>query len=183
MVPNVIVTHPNAPEDNVDLFYLIGGIFNRFEQAEALAQQLLERIGRMRQQHAGITKRVLYLIWRKPWMSVAPGTYIDNMLRLAGCKTIIVDEEPRYPTVDDALFRTLEPDLCLLSSEPYPFREKHLEEVRGLCPASTQVQLVDGEMFSWYGSRAIQGLDYLADLADSLSRPDSTRAQSSARLN
>ncbi|MEQ8660721.1 MAG: helical backbone metal receptor [Gammaproteobacteria bacterium] len=166
-VPHVIVTHPNAPEDNRTLYDLLGGVFGREDEAAALGRALDERLARLRARCAGRPpQRVIYLIWRGPWMTVSRDTYIARMLDLVNWQTEPAAAAQRYPALEDADFSALAPDLCLLSSEPYPFRAKHLAEVRRLCGSGVEVRLVDGEMLSWYGSRAIAGLDYLARLAD-----------------
>ena len=95
--------------------------------------------------------RVLYLIWRDPWMAAGTGTYIANALAFGGFTNIA--SEPRYPTIGEAMLREFEGDAILLSSEPFPFTHEHIEEVRRLVPPRVKVVLVDGESFSWYGSR------------------------------
>jgi hypothetical protein len=92
-------------------------------------------------------------------MTVSPETYISQTLGLFGWRTIPVATADRYPEVDLADFSGV--DRVLLSSEPFHFKENHVREVEGLVPGAT-VSLIDGEMTSWYGSRAIRGLDYLA---------------------
>ena len=106
---------------------------------------------------------MLYLIWRDPWMTVAPQTYIARTLALVGWRTVPHAAEERYPAVDlsELAGRV---DRVLLSSEPFHFRERHLKEVAALVPGA-EVSLIDGEMTSWYGSRAIAGMRYLADYA------------------
>lgn len=176
-VPHVIVTHPCAPEDNVPLYRLLGAIFGRAAQAEALVAALeagLDALG----QAAWPARRVLYAIWQDPWMTVSRDTYISRMLARVNWQTwpaatpeVCVDGDcsrpnaagERYPTFrwSDALVRDL--DAVLLSTEPYRFTETHadaLERQLGL-----PVLLVDGEMLSWYGSRAVAGVRYLAGLA------------------
>jgi ABC-type Fe3+-hydroxamate transport system substrate-binding protein len=106
-------------------------------------------------------KKVLYLIWRKPWMAAGPGTFIHSMLEKIGLINIVPD--PRYPKLSDEDIGRLNPELVFLSSEPFPFQDKHIEEVRKMLPAS-QILLVDGEMFSWYGSRLLGAPAYLNSL-------------------
>lgn len=96
-------------------------------------------------------KTALYLIWANPWMAAARSTFIDSMLDMAGLVNVLVQHE-RYPVLELSDLPSIDPDLVLLSSEPYPFKEKHLAELRQLLPNATIV-FVDGEMFSWYGSR------------------------------
>ncbi|MBX9606615.1 MAG: helical backbone metal receptor [Gammaproteobacteria bacterium] len=163
---SVVVTHPNAPADNLALYELLGAVFGREREAAALGEAF--RTARTRLAAAARSlppRRVLYLIWREPWMTVARDTYIANMLATVGWATVPAENALRYPALDDATLRATAPDLCLLSSEPYPFRDKHLAEVRALLGGQVPVLLIDGEMVSWYGSRAIRGLDYLASFA------------------
>ena len=159
-VPTVIVTHPLDPIDNVDLFRLLGGIFDRNEEAERLCAAF-ELAHRELSETQRPPEHVLYLIWRDPWMTVSRDTYISRTLALAGWTTFPSTSADRYPEVDLA---ATPPSVArvLLSSEPFRFREKHVAEVQTLVPHA-QVSLIDGEMTSWYGSRAIAGLRYLAD--------------------
>jgi ABC-type Fe3+-hydroxamate transport system substrate-binding protein len=161
----VIVTHPLNPEDNVPLYRLIGGIFNRVAAAEALVAQFEQALMQVRQV-LWPRRRVLYLIWRKPWMGISRETYISKMLDLVGWETVPVESETRYPAlkIDQALLDSV--DLVLFSSEPYRFLSEALETfARDYdCPLA-KLRLIDGEMTSWYGSRAIQGLRYLEQLA------------------
>ena len=160
----VIVTHPLTPEDNVPLYRLIGGIFNRVAEAEALVAQFEQALAELRQV-AWPCRRVLYLIWREPWMGISRETYISRMLALVGWETLSIASEARYPELQlDKAFLD-EVDLVLLSTEPYRFLPEDLETfARDYgCPLE-KLRLIDGEMTSWYGSRAIQGLQYLQQL-------------------
>jgi ABC-type Fe3+-hydroxamate transport system substrate-binding protein len=164
-VPEVVVTHPKGPSDNVGLYRLIGAIFSRETEATRLVARFENALARVTDAVTGMPRRrVLYLIWRRPWMTVSPDTYIARMLAVAGWTTVPRETTARYPVVDGSDMEALDIDLCLLSSEPYPFRDTHLQEVRTLV-GRAEVRLADGEMLSWYGSRAISGLDYLAQLA------------------
>jgi len=155
-VPHVIVTHPLKPEDNHDLYQLFGGIFCREPQALALARRLTGAFSELRRAVRGLPREnVLYLIWKDPWMSVARDTYIAATLAAAGWDTLPLENALRYPVIDmnEAWLRDV--DRVLLSTEPYSFREKHLAEIAAI-PAlqGKPIQLIDGEMTSWYGSRA-----------------------------
>lgn len=111
-------------------------------------------------------RRVAYFIWRKPWMVVGNQTFIHHLLELNGFINVF-EMQNRYPEVDmDTLGKTA-PELLLLSSEPFPFQEKHFKEARELAPNATPV-LVDGEYFSWYGSRLQYTFDYFKSLHHSL---------------
>ncbi|MEO7176970.1 MAG: helical backbone metal receptor [Saprospiraceae bacterium] len=106
--------------------------------------------------------RVLYLIWRKPYMSVGGDTFIHDMLDRAGFDNIFGHLE-RYPVIDLDLMRAEKPDIVFLSSEPFPFAQKHIEELEAIC-VDARILLVDGEMFSWYGSNLLKAPAYFEHL-------------------
>lgn len=111
----------------------------------------------------GSKKKVLYLIWREPFMAAGRNTFINSMIELMGWENSILDENSRYPEVNDNSIADLKPDLILLSSEPFPFKEEHAEELRSHI-SGPEIVLVDGESFSWYGSRIPHAMDYLSNL-------------------
>ncbi|RNL55703.1 ABC transporter substrate-binding protein [Pedobacter jejuensis] len=104
-----------------------------------------------------IDKKVAYLIWRKPYMAAGKNTFIDDILLTNGM-TNVIDVE-RYPEITLETLQTLNCDMILLSSEPYPFNEKHITEIQTAMP-NAKIILVDGEMFSWYGSRLVKAVQY-----------------------
>jgi ABC-type Fe3+-hydroxamate transport system substrate-binding protein len=159
----VVVTHPMHPGDNVDLFRLLGGVFGASERAEALVGEFEDALALLKsRQESREPREVLYLIWRDPWMCVSRDTYISRVLELVGLQTVPSSHDARYPTVAAADEVWRHADVILLSSEPYPFKERHVEEIRQLTgERNVPVQFIDGEMTSWYGSRAIRGLQYL----------------------
>jgi ABC-type Fe3+-hydroxamate transport system substrate-binding protein len=124
-VPHLIVTHPLEARDNLDLYRLLGGVFGREAAAEALCADFENAWQALRAATELLPReKVLYLIWREPWLGVARDTYISRMLAAAGWDTLPVDSRLRYPEIDlPALARAA--DIVFLSSEPYPFREKH----------------------------------------------------------
>jgi ABC-type Fe3+-hydroxamate transport system substrate-binding protein len=161
--PHVIVTHPQGPQDNADLYRLLGGIFHREAEAELLVGRLRSALAAAQRDCAALPReRVLYLIWKDPWMTISRDTYIARTLAAVGWDTVPEVAASRYPAVDlpDAARGA---DRVLLSTEPYRFGERHLAELARML-APVPVQLVDGEMTSWYGPRAIAGLGYLARL-------------------
>jgi len=159
-VPNLIVTHPLGPLDNLVLYRQFGNTFGRERAAEELCARFQAAY-----EEATATRlpdrRVLYLIWKDPWMTVSRNTYISRTLALFGLRTVPATAAERYPRLED--LRGVDADLLLLSSEPYRFRDRHLAEVAGL--TGKPALLVDGEMTSWYGPRAIAGLGYLGEFA------------------
>lgn len=106
--------------------------------------------------------RVLYLIWSNPWMGAGSSTFINEMLQRIGLMNVLADS-PRYPELSEDVIRSLSPDVVLLSSEPFPFKEQHRQALAQLLPSSSFV-FVDGEMFSWYGSRLIKAAQYFRHL-------------------
>jgi hypothetical protein len=110
------------------------------------------------------TLRVMYCIWKDPWMTVSADTYIAQMLGLRGWHQWTCETKPqRYPSFEWAQVDLNTVDAILLSTEPYSFTENHAKNLRE--QLGKPVTLVDGEMLSWYGSRVIQGLDYLRNLS------------------
>lgn len=161
---SVVVTHPLVVEDNLSLYALLGGLFGQGARADALASALRDGVARARALRASRpTERVLYLIWRDPWMTVTSATYVADMLALAGMSTIAPNDGTRYPVVPPEHPVWHEADRILLSSEPFPFRERHVAEVRALAGEQTPIDFIDGEMTSWYGSRAVTGVRYLTE--------------------
>lgn len=112
-----------------------------------------------------LNKRVIYLIWNNPMMCVGKNTFIDAMISIAGFKNCITDL--RYPEITIEKIKELNPDYLFLSTEPFPFNEKLAREFQEkiIIP---QVKIVDGEMFSWYGSRLIQSINYFRKLNEDL---------------
>ena len=158
-VPEIVVTYPRQPRDNLELYRLLGGIFDRDAEAERLCEQFRDAATAL-DERSWPSERVLYLIWREPWMTVSSETYISRTLALRGFQTQPSSAPTPYPEVSLADFAG-EVDRVLLSSEPYHFHERHMAEVANAVPGA-RVSLIDGEMTSWYGSRAIAGMRYLA---------------------
>lgn len=109
------------------------------------------------------SQRALYMIWRKPYMAAGGDTFIHEMMKQVGLTNVLANQN-RYPQLRSADIESMAPDLILLSSEPYPFKQRHIEELRNIAP-SAQFQLVDGSMFSWYGSRMEKAISYLTSLS------------------
>ena len=161
-VPNIVVTHPVAPEDNLVLARLMGGIFCAEEKAEAWCAAFASELAQLRARPNGRASTVLYCIWQDPWMSISPDTYIARMLAEIGWSVPQLGEAryPRFEWSDEVVAGI---DGVLLSTEPYRFTEAHAEALEK--QIGKPVRLVDGEMMSWYGSRALAGVRYLRQLA------------------
>ncbi|HEX6703863.1 MAG TPA: helical backbone metal receptor [Albitalea sp.] len=170
--PVVVVTHPLGPEDNLALIDQMVEVFGRVEgvpsRAAALRREIEDALAATRPSQF-VPQRVLYLIWRDPWMTVARDTYIARMLARVGWQTLpAVEGGPhgaaRYPVVHGDEPWLAEVQQVLLSSEPYAFGPQHLDSARALCPRA-QARIVDGELIGWYGPRAVAGLRCLRELA------------------
>lgn len=161
-VPHLVVTHPLAPRDNLDLARLLGGIFNVDVAASAWCAAFEAEHARLQAAPKGRPATVLYCIWKDPWMSISKDTYIARMLAEIGWS--VPDLGPqRYPSFSwsEALVAGI--DCVLLSTEPYRFKEVHVDALEQ--QIGKPVYLVDGEMMSWYGTRSLAGLGYLRELA------------------
>lgn len=161
-VPNVIVTHPNTPRDNLALARLMGGVFGAQDAAEAWCRAFEAEYAALHAQAKGPQRTVLYCIWQDPWMTVSGDTYIAAMLAELGWKLPSMADPARYPRFDWTPGLVEEVDAVLLSTEPYRFTEAHVDALEK--QLGKPVFLVDGEMMSWYGSRALAGLRYLRQL-------------------
>ncbi len=156
-------------EDAIKTISEIGALVNR--EPEAAYLNHLVNAGFTDLQALAVQKkinqRVAYLIWKDPYMFAGRATFIDDILRKIGLQNIV--HESRYPELPISQLRTRNPQLVFLSSEPYPFKDKHLEEIQQTLP-NAKVMLVDGEMFSWYGSRLVKAVEYLFHLQNKLAK-------------
>jgi ABC-type Fe3+-hydroxamate transport system substrate-binding protein len=179
VVPHVVVTHPLGPDDNPPLFRLMGALFGREREAAALVAAYDAARARLAELARTLPPRdVLYLIWREPWMAVSRDTYIARLLALVNWTTLGHDPAARYPEIaltDDLLAAT---DLVLFSTEPYAFAEADVAAFQAAHPDGPPAALIDGEYASWYGSRAIAAMDYLARFAAGFAgKPSRARRQ------
>jgi len=146
-------------DEALNMITEVGKLINREEQANELTQLISQRFAQLNLQPLNL--KVAYLIWRKPYMVAGQDTFIDNMLQKCGLTNVFKLE--RYPEVTNKMLIKSNPDLVFLSSEPYPFKQKHIDEFKALLP-NAKVILVDGEMFSWYGSRLLEAPGYFEGL-------------------
>ena len=149
---------------------MIGALFGRPSEAEALAGDYEQAIAELREAAARLPERdVIYLIWKEPWMTVSQDTYISRLLALGRWYTLCHDPDTRYPEVDPTPELLGQTDFVLFSSEPYAFTPSDIDDFRAAYACGEARLLpIDGEMVSWYGSRAIRGARYLKQLAQSV---------------
>jgi ABC-type Fe3+-hydroxamate transport system substrate-binding protein len=151
--------------DSLNMMEDIGGITDASEKAKNLIAQIKTDFSALKPITIANNK-VLYLIWKDPYMTIGEDTFINDMLLRCGFNPVKVGT--RYPELNEEYIQELNPDFIFLSSEPYPFKNKHIQELQSICPRAT-IQLVDGEMFSWYGSRLTKAKHYFVDLVDKFS--------------
>jgi len=148
----------NLP-DALAMIRTVGRLAGVSTQANHIAQNIKSRFDQL---VPVASAKVAYLIWQKPLMVAGNHTFIDDMLLRCGFVNVF-GTLVSYPEITPGQLCAAAPDWIFLSSEPYPFREKHATDFEQMCPGS-RVLLVDGEMFSWYGSRLLQSVTYFEQL-------------------
>jgi ABC-type Fe3+-hydroxamate transport system substrate-binding protein len=158
----VWVTDVNDLPEAMVMIADVGRVLGNSTAAAGINREIVRNFALLGQQRKVVPElSVCYFIWKDPYMVAGKATFIDEMLGMCGFTNAFSDS--RYPVVSGEEIRSAQPDLIFLSSEPYPFREKHLAEFAALCPSS-KVLLVDGELFSWYGSRLRRSPAYFGEL-------------------
>lgn len=146
-------------EDALQMMQEVGRLTDRQEKSRQLAAEIAVRFEQLQPLSPIPT---LYFIWQKPYMAVGGNTFIDEMLHRCGFANLLSGKD-RYPELSVEDIKALDPSLILLSSEPFPFQIKHIAQFKEICPRA-EVMVVDGEMFSWYGSRLQEAVPYLQAL-------------------
>ena len=144
-------------KDNSEMILKIGNLVDQFPKALEIVKEIEKNFSYLMFEQK---KQCLYLIWKDPYIAVASNTFIHEMLGYAGFENCL-SHKKRYPEIDIETMKGLDPEVVLLSSEPYPFAEKHMAELQLIYPKA-DIKLVDGEMFSWYGSRIAHAPEYFA---------------------
>lgn len=163
----VWVTDVNNLEDAYHMIEDIGMLTGKEKVAGMLKNEIQFLFNNYIQQNVLINLiPTIYLIWKKPYMTVGADTFISSMMHTAGFKNVLADQT-RYPVITVEQIKSTGCKLILLSSEPYPFKQKHINELQNELPGIT-IRLVDGEMFSWYGSRLLLVPDYFKELIEDL---------------
>lgn len=152
--------------DSLNMILDVGKLTETESKALELVRSIWDAFNEIKP-FSGKNRRVVYLIWQEPLMSVGRSTFIHDMLERCGFDNILGGLE-RYPELNLAQLNALSPDFLFLSTEPFPFQEKHLAEWLSNMP-DTQPVLVDGEYFSWYGSRLQKAPGYFVDLINKIS--------------
>jgi len=153
----VHVSDVRTLEDNIRLINDYAKILDAKTQAEILKEKLRCKANKFQNNISQKPiQKVAYLIWREPWMAVGDGTFINHILEINRFKNVFANKN-RYPSIDINNLPDL--DLLLLSSEPFPFKTKHFSEIP---IENSKILLVNGEYFSWYGSRMLKAFDYFS---------------------
>lgn len=164
---NVWVTDVNTYKEALDMILTIGKLTGKKVEAENLILHIdLLKTQLLPESESNFNKTVAYFIWKDPWMVAASGTYINNLLALGGFSNYFANQQ-RYPVIELQQLHNAHIDALFLSSEPYPFKEKHLEELQLIFP-HTKIELVDGEMFSWYGDFLLKSIPYIHSLKEKI---------------
>lgn len=160
----VHISDINNLEETYELISQYGQIFDKPQEAQKINANIQAQVADF---NRFVTDKpilkVAYFIWRKPWMVVGSHTFVNYLLNLNKFENVY-EEEPRYPEID--IHQLKEMDFLLLSSEPFPFAEKHRQELLPMVKKETQIKFVDGEYFSWYGSRLAAAFQYFKSLRE-----------------
>ncbi len=160
------VSFPKNVPDTIAFVHDVGRLVHREREAAKLAgeiQRAAENARRRAEQRRKL--RFVYVIWRKPWMTVAADTYVSALLELAGGENVFGHHPSRYPTFEPSELRSLSTERVFLASEPFPFKDTHQKELQHMSGLdSSKFSMVDGELLSWHGSRTRLGLDYASRL-------------------
>ncbi len=153
----VVVSDISTVEQAIEFIQQVGEKLEVQDPSTALTVRILEAFN---QRPTKSSVDTAYFIWKDPWMTIGNDTYIHDVMVHYGLRNVF-EEQTRYPTTTIEELVELSPEIVLLSSEPFPFKEKHIQELQSRLPNSN-IMLVDGEWFSWYGSRmlpAFKGLN------------------------
>lgn len=150
--------------DAVEMIDTIGALTQTTDKASTIIQSIQTGFQSLEVQ---TTKTAAYFIWQNPLMSISHSRFIHDMMQRCGFKNVFALEEVDYPKISPKKLQAANPDVILLSSEPFPFQEKHKSYFQSICPKA-QTILVDGEYFSWYGSRLQDAPSYFKKLREEL---------------
>jgi ABC-type Fe3+-hydroxamate transport system substrate-binding protein len=152
-------------DDAFDMISKLGIILEKEAASRTLISSIKHHFQMLSVHENRPIKSVLYLIWNQPKIAVGRNTFIHDMLLRMGLHNVLT--APRYPELSTEKIELLTPDYIFLSSEPFPFNESHIAELQTIFPEA-KILLVDGEMFSWYGSRLLHSVQYFDSLLKQL---------------
>ena len=169
---------PRTPEETADMVRGIAHSVQRDAEGERIANEIESVARSVRLRAQGRRVRYAYLIWRDPWMTVSDDTFVAEMLKLPGGESVFGKRDVRYPVIHEFELADARPDVVLLSTEPFPFAESHIDELAGATGIEAgRFRIVDGELLSWHGSRTPRGIAYAESvIAGALERAGSPDA-------
>jgi ABC-type Fe3+-hydroxamate transport system substrate-binding protein len=162
----VYVSDVSNYEEALEMIAAVGELTHAIEKATNLISEIKAAFDRLAAQNYP-KLRTAYLIWKDPYMTIGSDTFIHDLMEKTGLVNIYADEK-RYPQITASVLSARKPELVLLSSEPYPFKQKHMEELQVYLPEA-KIILADGEMFSWYGSRMLKAPSCFQKLREEIS--------------
>ncbi len=154
----------------INMINSIGELTDKKEKAIEITKKIIDQFGNLASRPGNFNndnKKVAYFIWKNPYIIAGKNTFINDMLVRCGLNNVFNDMEKRYPEISSDELQKAKPEIIMLSSEPYPFGEKHIAEIQKICPFA-KIVLTDGEMFSWYGSRLLKATEYFCNLNNKL---------------
>ena len=168
-----LACHTSFPRDALETATMvrsIGAALDRADAGERIASEIERRSAEVSARTAGRAPvSFAYLIWREPWMAINGDTFIDALLAQAGGRNVFADRAERYPTITPGELALADPAVVMLSTEPFPFQPRHIDELAELSGlARERFRIVDGELLSWHGSRTVLGVPYAAELIDAV---------------
>lgn len=167
----------NTLDDALQMIEMLGELTDTTKKANEICENISSKFSKLNNSNIYPT-RTAYIIWRNPYMAASSNTFIDEMMKQCGMVNVFEgfipkdadSESLRYPMFTVEELKELAPEIVMLSSEPFPFKEKHIREIKEILP-NADVLLVDGEMFSWYGSRLEHSVSYFDKLLDNFRIP------------
>jgi hypothetical protein len=160
----------NTMEDAYEMMQKIAEMVHKTNEAEAIIHEIKTDFDllKLKVNEQKISQKIAYFIWRKPYIVAAKNTFINHLIETLNFENVFAENLERYATVTENDIIDKNPAIIFLSSEPYPFKQKHILELQNLLPKA-KIILVDGEMFSWYGSRLRFSANYFEELLTQLS--------------
>lgn len=151
-------------EDALEMILLVGNLTKTNKKANTIVSSIQKEFELLKLKKK---KKAAYIIWKKPIMSINKSRFIHDMMHRSGFQNVFALSINDYPEISKKQLQKVNPEIILLSSEPFPFKDKHIKEFQKICP-SAKIKLVDGEMFSWYGSRLKYASSYFQKLIKSI---------------
>lgn len=160
---SVWISDVECLDQALEMIQDLGNLTRRSMMANELVQRIRSEFQSLRPIHP--PRRCLYFIWRNPYMVAGRSTFINDMLERCGYINVAADLPDRYPELTEESIKEFAPEVVLLSSEPFPFKESHIQEFESFLPVQCEIKLVDGTYFSWYGSRLLDAPAYFSTVS------------------